>query len=224
MNEHIDPARLVEFVEERLDRASTDKVEQHVAGCGQCSAELELARRYVETSVGAEVEGRSEALKSSFATRLDQRLDSPKEPTRTPRRGLSGRWLSRGLLAASIAVIGFGLLQFRSSTRPGDDELGRRIRSEGSSGVLELDVQPVAGGSLELTWTAPTGARDLKLRVIAADGSLVFERDVESSPMLLEMRELGEDAGNAELLMQLVGTDANGSTLRSVPQRLLPGT
>jgi hypothetical protein len=223
LGEHVDAGWFLAYVEGRLEAKQAKQVEGHVERCGPCRAELALARRYAETPVGASVEGRSADLKSAFAMRAQERLDGAvrTEPrARSRRRSPLPPWISRGLLAASVAIIGFGIYQMGDSMRPSREELGRQIRAEAPDEALTLTVREVPHGRFELQWKVPAEARDLELRVIASDGSLLLERSVEGDAITLDSSEFASGAESAGILVQLLAKGPAGESLRSVPQAL----
>jgi anti-sigma factor RsiW len=221
---HIDPGLLVRYEDDELDAAQRSSIEAHVESCGTCRAELALVREYASREVGANLGNRSNALRESFRRQLDARF-----PTTAPAQGASARatrvrppsrspgWLTRSLLAASVAVIAFGVYQLRKPSTVTD--LGRTLRSEAPQARLSVNVQRVDDG-WQLQSRAAERLQDQRVIVVTAKGEVALERLMIGDAFSFTRADLGEFASAQNLFVQIEATDTLGNPIRSRPQRL----
>jgi len=212
MAAHPEAHDLLALAEDRLDPSDRDRVEDHLASCGACRAELALTRDAVAVPVGADLGRESERLRADLGRRL--RAGGGLRPSRSPAPRRSRRWWGGGVLAASIALIALGMIQtLRDPTPPSTPGT---VRSGPATSATGLEVEPSDAG-WDLRWDGDWEGS--VLRVVGADGVVLLERGVEGHSFELR-REIVAGAA-APVFVQLLALDDRGRGVRTVPQ-LLP--
>ncbi len=221
---HVDPALFLAYCEGELDASERDALETHIEHCGACRAELALAREVSSVPVGSSLGKHSKDLRSSFAVRLRDRLDTEAEskPASSenivplkPRRSF---WLAGGLLAASLAVFAIGIYQLRGPSAPTD--LGHTVRAGSTEVPVSLKVRQTAPDTWELDCQIDPSLKEPTVVITTSGGKIALERKLSGPHLSLTRADLGAQSSTTVLFAQIVAVDALGNQVRSKPERL----
>lgn len=213
MERHLDPETAYRFAEDALSTEERARVREHLDRCGECRAEVQMARDFATTSVQPLDADSSERLRSALSIDEGPGASVRRAKTSAPRR--SRPWLLRGLAAAGIAVVAFGVWQLRT---PGPGPGQGTLRGEGEIrwGLsVRADVQ-----GWDVHWEAQPRVDRYDVALQASSGRTVWRGQTESSSLRIEAAQLDTDLRPDDDYFVSVSFRVDGATQSSPPVSL----
>jgi hypothetical protein len=219
---HLDAAALLDLHEKRLPAEEEAKAWSHLESCGHCRAELALARSFVEGEGEEAPAATRERHRKALLARFDGAREKPPAKIVDVRAHPAwSSWLSRGLMAASLAflVIAGWQIAHRTPT-PERSSVLRATPPEARWEMIVWDPTPT-GWPLE--WEPVPGAASYVVRVQTESGDVLAE--VPAGEKGVEVRfDVVPEAHRAEALYAVgVAVGLNGpvavTRARFLPKR-----
>jgi hypothetical protein len=207
--EHLDLERLHALLDGELAEAEARAARVHLAGCGFCQAEVELAGSFREAS--------SEPLDRELSQRLRASVRSERGVRRTRRVSPQRQWLQRGLLAASLILAALGIREILPAQRGSTPTSTLRAFDAPMDWALELGE---LDGGWQLQWQAIPGAREYLVRVQSSRGDLIWESRTAETKLRLERADITGDAEPGSMFFVTVVTTIDGQEQSSPPMPL----
>lgn len=223
LDRHLTPEELAEFIDDRLDSRMTVMARLHIQACGDCRAELALARSFQEQAdvvLPPEVDAR---IKATLEARSQGAATGDHDEQIRPRRGrilpFDLTWARAGLLAASVV---FAVLGLRGvADRPTTLSPGGEMRSAGVDSVWEIDLSETAAGVIRASWGPQEGAEGYQLEIRSASGEVLWSHEVDGSSAEIRFDQLAAELQDQRALFVSVRARlSDGSFVVSRPRAL----
>ena len=233
---HIDPLTLARWVEGSLDADEARAVAQHVAQCGRCQAEADLARDHFSVAAGEDLGELSLRLRHTFAQHLQEKMAAAvrqgvaASPARRgmarrtpPRRWFERRHLPAWLAAAAVALFAIGLHQLSTPSTAPPLPSGE-MRAAERTPAIELTVTSAPDGWV-VSWRLRHKLHDLRLTIEDLQGRVVGQKildedAVAASTLRITRPWLQERSDSRELFLRLSGLDSEERRFTSASRLL----
>jgi anti-sigma factor RsiW len=175
-----------------LSAEESEAFEEHYFGCDRCFAAVER---------GNEIRA---ALSPAAGARSSASIDGVAPINLGMRR--FARWRP-ALAAAAVVVVALGIRQARSLREPAAISVASPTdAARGAVHALNL-TSHATSAVLVAAWPAQPSAQSYRVRLLAADGSLLFEREIPDTSVILS-RELLRATGTNPVYWEVQALDA----------------
>lgn len=221
---HLNPATLLEYHQGKLAAEDAEEVRAHVEECAVCRAELAMARSFAEVEVGETSAEVKERLRAALLARMGAASQTARP------RGMAeivevrthpswGTWLSRGLLAASVACVAMAGWQYLH--RVPAPEPGATMRAAPLESRWDMIVWDPTDTAWPLEWSAVVGAAKYVVHVQTASGEVVAEAPASGTGVELPFDVVPVERRSEALYVVAVAVGIDGPIASTRP-RFLP--
>lgn len=165
---------------------TASRLEAHAAACGACSAELEMARVFVDEAraVGVTPESVSRP-EAAAVVSLHSVRAARQEEAKAPRRGSASTLLAAAAVLLAL-VAGYATWVSRAPEIQGP---GSGAVMRGNSVTLLEPLDEIDESPSVLDWEPAEGADSYLVQVTRLDGRVVIRREVAAPPIQLTIEE-----------------------------------
>jgi len=158
------------YLADKLTDEESETFEEHYFACDRC---FDAVQR------GAEIRA---ALRSPGGARS---LDAKLRMVPVHRQRRFSAW-QPALAAAAVVIVGLGIRQVNGLRTVPDTRRPTESPNVARGAASALTLTSHATGTvLEAAWSSPPGARSYRVRLLATDGSLLFERETADTSIML---------------------------------------
>ena len=221
---HLAPELLLRHAQEELSEGvQSQRVQEHLAECGICQAELEQVRRFARQPVGMSLGETSRRLQEAFAHRLGASENPGAERSRkvgpSPRSRRRRSWSAAALVAASVALVALGITRFQEE----DDltGLGTGLRTGTMEQAFPVQVEISPSGIHRVSWATPEVEGETLVRLYDVQGRLLLAQQVAGTSFVFTTEQLAELQPSGPVFVK-VEVPSDGRRIESPPVALRP--
>lgn len=198
---YVDSDVVERYLARTLPAEESEAFEEHYFGCDRCFAAVER---------GNEIRA---ALSSTAGARASASIEGVTPINRKVRRFAGWR---PALAAAAVVVIAFGIRR-SLNLRPSAATTAATPTDAARGAVHSLNLTSHATSAvLVAAWPAQPSAQSYRVRLLATDGSLLYEREIPDTSVILS-RELLRATGTNPVYWEVQALDALRSVVATSP-------